>query len=177
MQTEKGIWFVFTYYLGKELKIKEEIDDIANQIDLEELYIPDYNKKTIIVVEEDIKDIKNKKLQLKERHDLFASYLFIKLKTKNYSKILEINNIIGYIGIAKDDEMNMLKAFLHMNDIVICDKEKEFNVGDEVVIKQGGLVCIKGTVVEANIGNGYAKILPPFFQKIIKVKISQLDYA
>jgi len=174
---QTNIWFVFTYYLGKEVKIKEEVDKIGVEINIDELFIPNYNKKIIEMIEEDIGEVKNKKLQLKERHELFASYLFIRLKDKNYSKLLDINNIIEYIGIAKDDEMAILKAYLDMDDIIICEHERVYNVGDEVVIKQGGLVCIKGTVVDANIGNGYAKILPPFFQKIIKVKISQLDYA
>jgi len=171
-----GNWLVFTYYIGKEFKIKEEIDRM-DDIDIKELFIPNYNKKTIEMIEEDIKEVKRKKLRLKERHELFESYLFVKLQSREYSKILNMNNIVEYIGIAKEEEMEILKAYLDMNDIIICDSEREFNVGDEVVIKQGGLICIKGIVVDANIGNGYAKILPPFFQKIIKVRISQLDYA
>lgn len=169
-------WLVFTYYLGKEFKIKEEIDKM-DYLYVKELFIPNFNKKTIEMIEEDIKEVKNKKMRLKERHELFENYLFVKLEDREYSKILNMNNIVEYIGIAKEEEMLILKAYLDMNDIIIHDSEKEFNVGDEVVIKQGGLICIKGTVVDANIGNGYAKILPPFFQKIIKVRISQLDYA
>jgi len=169
-------WFVFTYYLGKEFKLKEEIEKM-NDDSITEVFIPNYNKKTIEFIEEDIKEVKNKKLRLKERHELFESYLFVKLSYGDYSKILNTNNIIEYIGMAKDEEMQVLKAYLDLDDIIIRDSEHEFNVGDEVVIKQGGLICIKGTVIDANIGNGYAKILPPFFQKIIKVKISQLDYA
>ncbi len=169
-------WLVFTYYLGKEFKIKEEIDKM-DDLYVKELFIPNFDKKTIEMIEEDIKEVKNKKMRLKERHELFENYLFVKLEDREYSKILNMNNIVEYIGIAKEEEMRILKAYLDMNDIIIHDSEKEFNVGDEVVIKQGGLICIKGTVVDANIGNGYAKILPPFFQKIIKVRISQLDYA
>jgi len=169
-------WLVFTYYIGKESKIKKEIDKLDYE-DIKDVFIPNYNKQTIEMIEEDIKDVKNKKIRLKERHDLFESYLFIKIIGKDYSKILNFNNIVEYIGIAKESEMEILKAYLDPDDIIIRDSEKTFNVGDEVVIKQGGLICIKGVVVDANIGNGYAKILPPFFQKIIKVKLSQLDYA
>ncbi|MBC7536860.1 MAG: UpxY family transcription antiterminator [Ferruginibacter sp.] len=88
---------------------------------------------------------------------LFKGYVFVlpdDVKTWDIKSIAGIVNFVYWLGkpaVVKEEEINIIKKFLHeFDDVKVTDDKLVLN--DAVVIKQGLLMNYKGIVLEV-IGN------------------------
>ena len=85
---------------------------------------------------------------------LISCYIFVKITKAEYVRVLETENIQGFVRFAKnlisipENEIDLMKRVLGENWEVHAEKTT-FVKGDEVEIAVGNLIGLKGILVEA----------------------------
>lgn len=125
-----------------------------------------------LLLNKDLLDFKDVVIQ----SDL-SCYVFIRTtEIKNQANYL-VDGTLKFLGSKKEGPKKFTTEQIRKLDIsgVVLKKERpNFKKGDHVIIKKGDLSDIDGVVIE--VGKRILKIKPTYLQKIIKIKIQDVDY-
>jgi len=85
---------------------------------------------------------------------LISCYVFVKINLEEYVPVLETDNVLKFVKIAKElapiseEEIEILKRVVGDIELEVTVEPFKFEVGDKVEILRGSLAGIKGTLVE-----------------------------
>jgi len=112
---------------------------------------------------------------------LFNCYLFVKITKQEYITVLSTENVFRFIKFSKnllaipDKEIEIIKNVLGEN-IPVRVKENGFVEGDEVVIKNGSLIGVKGKLLEKRSkGNVLVELDQVGFTLQLTLDVSMLE--
>lgn len=115
---------------------------------------------------------------------LINCYVFVKIVKNEYVKVLETENVAGFVKFAKDlfaipeSEINILRRITLETDLEIEAVEGKFTEGDAVEISAGNLMGLRGRVVKVE---GKRKILVELsqlgFTLLITIDIAFLEHS
>jgi transcription antitermination factor NusG len=94
---------------------------------------------------------------------IFKGYIFLKVDEQKKWDIKRINGILNYVywlgkpAIIKENEINIIKKFLHeFQDVRV--EQVGFEVNQKVRIKQGVLMNYEGTLLQVSGNRAFVKI-------------------
>ena len=86
---------------------------------------------------------------------LLSCYVFVKISTKEYVRVLETQHVINYVKIRQNlvaipqQEIDLLKRVVgEFEDVTVA--QGEYNIGDQVEVVSGNLTGLKGHLVNIN---------------------------
>ena len=152
---KKSGWYILLVRQGFEVSIKNRL--LAKK---EELNIDD------VLVSDDL-----------------SSYIFINcvdINQNTYHSFLCFEGVIKFLGMKRVEGKNVPQQFSTKDINKLSEQPKPeqkttFQLGDQVKIKQGDLADIEGELVE--IGKRIVKIKPVIFQKIVRARIQDIEFA
>jgi len=137
LDTEVAKWFaVYTKY-KREKVIKKELEFKGVHV-----YLP-IQKLTRVYAS------KKKVVEM----PLISCYIFVKITKTEYIKVLETDNVVGFVKIAKnlisipEREIDIMKRIVG-EGIPVSAEPKTFVKGDQVEIVGGNLTGLQGTLVD-----------------------------
>jgi len=84
---------------------------------------------------------------------LLPGYCFVHISRKEYDKVLQTNNVVGYVrfdgkaAVIPDDQIYALKQMITQFDVEVDVSEKNFRKGKKIEIIAGPLMGIRGELI------------------------------
>ena len=97
---------------------------------------------------------KKKKVQL----PLISCYIFVKITKSEYLQVLQTDNVVNFVRIAKnlisipEREIEIMRKIVGEGIPVVAEPSSAFNKGDQVEIVGGNLTGLQGTLVDNHGG-------------------------
>jgi len=160
----RSMWFGMLVKMGKEANVKNAIGDI---LCLEDSVVPN--------------------IGLSCNHRDLAGYVLIKLimDVYSYNILLQLDYVYRFLGSINvegkniyylpqripEEQISNIKRYLNGHEV--HHEKKCFSIGDEIQIKSGDLINIKGKVISMN--DNYVNIMPQIatFSQVIKVPVEK----
>lgn len=170
-------WYVIHTQTGFENKVKTNLESRTQSQGLEQLM------GQILIPTEKVSEVKEGKKKISERK-FFPGYILVEMELTDESWYLIKNTpgISGFVGSGKHpipltaaDVDNILKQ---QEDKTIKPKPKiDFNVGENVRVKEGAFANFNGTIDEVNPHKGKLKVMVTIFgrQTPIEVEYWQVE--
>lgn len=184
-------WFMIHTYSGYEKKVKTDLDQKIEALGMKELVT------SILVPEEQSVELRRGKKKVISRK-LFPGYVMLEMFTTreeseegiNYSVdsdawyiIRNTNGVTGFVGVGSDpipmeeeEVKNIFRAIGYSEE----NSEKEdaelvavdFEVGDYVILLEGGFVDQKAKVSEINLENKKVKVMLDMFGRMTPIEVN-----
>ena len=84
---------------------------------------------------------------------LLPGYCFVNISRKEYDKVLQTNNVVGYIrfdgkaAVIPDEQIHALRQLISQFDVDVDVSDKNFKKGKKIEIVAGPLVGVKGELI------------------------------
>jgi transcriptional antiterminator NusG len=184
-----GKWYVIHSYAGFERKVKANIEQRKNTLEVEEdIY-------QIEVPMEDVVEIKNGQRKMVTRVRI-PGYVLVRmeLNEETWSVVRHTPGVTGFVGNAHnptplrfEEAFNMLKSLVEIKETVpakagaakgapaasrAIPAEVAFEVGETITIKAGSFAGLPGTISEIKPESGKLTVLVSLFERETPVELS-----
>ncbi|HET8927860.1 MAG TPA: transcription termination/antitermination protein NusG [Microbacterium sp.] len=184
-----GKWYVIHSYAGFERKVKANIEQRKNTLEVEEdIY-------QIEVPMEDVVEIKNGQRKMVTRVRI-PGYVLVRmeLNEETWSVVRHTPGVTGFVGNAHnptplrfEEAFNMLKSLVEIKETVpakagaakgapaasrAIPAEVDFEVGETITIKEGSFAGLPGTISEIKPESGKLTVLVSLFERETPVELS-----
>lgn len=184
-----GKWYVIHSYAGFERKVKANIEQRKNTLEVEEdIY-------QIEVPMEDVVEIKNGQRKMVTRVRI-PGYVLVRmeLNEETWSVVRHTPGVTGFVGNAHnptplrfEEAFNMLKSLVEVKETVpakagaakgspaaarAIPAEVDFEVGETITIKEGSFAGLPGTISEIKPESGKLTVLVSLFERETPVELS-----
>jgi transcription termination/antitermination protein NusG len=164
-------WYVVHTQTGAEKKAKANLEQRADTASLSHLI------DEVLIPTERVSEVKGGKKKISERK-FFPGYILIKMELTDESWYL-VKNTPGISGFIGSGRRPIALAENDVNDIVKNQDEKtqkpkpkvQFEMGENVRVKEGAFVNFNGTVDEVNPNKGKLKVMVSIFGRSTPVEL------
>jgi len=167
-------WYVLRTIGGKEKKVKEQIDNLINQADLQE-YVAQ-----VLIPTEKVYQIRNGKKISKERN-FFPGYVLIEanLVGEIPHMLKNLTNVIGFLGTKGDEPTPLRPSEVNrilgkVDELAESDEEitTPFYVGESVKVIDGPFNSFTGVIEEVNDEKKKLKVMVKIFGRKTPLELS-----
>ncbi len=184
-----GKWYVIHSYAGFERKVKANIEQRKNTLEVEEdIY-------QVEVPMEDVVEIKNGQRKMVTRVRI-PGYVLVRmeLNEETWSVVRHTPGVTGFVGNAHnptplrfEEAFNMLKSLVEIKETApakagavkgapaasrAIPAEVDFEVGETITIKEGSFAGLPGTISEIKPESGKLTVLVSLFERETPVELS-----
>ena len=184
-----GKWYVIHSYAGFERKVKANIEQRKNTLEVEEdIY-------QVEVPMEDVVEIKNGQRKMVTRVRI-PGYVLVRmeLNEETWSVVRHTPGVTGFVGNAHnptplrfEEAFNMLKSLVEVKETApakagaakgaqaasrAIPAEVDFEVGETITIKEGSFAGLPGTISEIKPESGKLTVLVSLFERETPVELS-----
>ena len=186
LRRRPGKWYVIHTYAGFERKVRENLNQRAQTMDVEDdIY-------EIQVPMEDVVEIKKGQRKMVSRVRI-PGYVMVRmnLNEDTWSVVRHTPGVTGFVGNAHNpvplrlnEAFEMLKSTVEMPSDAAgaaatksgADKqpitEVEFEIGETITIKEGSFEGLNGTITEINTASGKLTVLVSLFGRETPVELA-----
>ncbi|MDP0488985.1 MAG: transcription termination/antitermination protein NusG [Fusobacterium sp. JB019] len=187
-------WFMIHTYSGYEKKVKTDLEQKIEALSMDEIVTD------ILVPEEQSVELRRGKKKIISRK-LFPGYVMLNMYTTreeseegiNYKVdsdawyiIRNTNGVTGFVGVGSDPipmEDEEVENIFRVIGYSLENSENEdselvavdFELGDYVVLLDGGFINQKGKVAEINLENKKVKVMVEMFGRMTPVEVNITD--
>jgi transcriptional antiterminator NusG len=167
-------WYVLRTIGGKEKKVKEQIDNLINQAELQE-YVAQ-----VLIPTEKVYQIRNGKKISKERN-FFPGYVLIEanLVGEIPHMLKNLTNVIGFLGTKGDEPTPLRPSEVNrilgkVDELAESDEEitTPFYVGESVKVIDGPFNSFTGIIEEVNDEKKKLKVMVKIFGRKTPLELS-----
>ena len=183
-----GKWYVIHSYAGFERKVKANIEQRKNSLEVEEdIY-------QVEVPMEDVVEIKNGQRKMVNRVRI-PGYVLVRMELNEdtWSVVRHTPGVTGFVGNAHnptplrfEEAFNMLKSLVQVTEAAPAKgaakgsatqaraviTEVDFEIGETITIKSGSFEGLPGTISEINPAAGKLTVLVSLFERETPVELS-----
>ncbi|WP_431803047.1 transcription termination/antitermination protein NusG [Microbacterium sp. bgisy203] len=183
-----GKWYVIHSYAGFERKVKANIEQRKNTLEVEEdIY-------QVEVPMEDVVEIKNGQRKMVTRVRI-PGYVLVRMELNEdtWSVVRHTPGVTGFVGNAHnptplrfEEAFNMLKSLVQVAEVAPAKgaakgsstqarsviTEVDFEVGETITIKEGSFAGLPGTISEIDAQRGKLTVLVSLFERETPVELS-----
>ena len=184
-----GKWYVIHSYAGFERKVKANIEQRKNTLEVEEdIY-------QVEVPMEDVVEIKNGQRKMVTRVRI-PGYVLVRMELNEdtWSVVRHTPGVTGFVGNAHnptplrfEEAFNMLKALVQVTETAPAKggaakgsatpvrnviTEVDFEIGETITIKEGSFAGLPGTISEIKPESGKLTVLVSLFERETPVELS-----
>jgi len=184
-----GKWYVIHSYAGFERKVKANIEQRKNSLEVEEdIY-------QVEVPMEDVVEIKNGQRKMVNRVRI-PGYVLVRMELNEdtWSVVRHTPGVTGFVGNAHnptplrfDEAFNMLKSLVEVKETApakggaakgapvaqrVIPAEVDFEAGETITIKEGSFAGLPGTISEIKPESGKLTVLVSLFERETPVELS-----
>ncbi len=184
-----GKWYVIHSYAGFERKVKANIEQRKNTLEVEEdIY-------QVEVPMEDVVEIKNGQRKMVTRVRI-PGYVLVRMELNEdtWSVVRHTPGVTGFVGNAHnptplrfEEAFNMLKSLVEIKDVApakggaakgsatqarAIPAEVDFEIGETITIKEGSFAGLPGTISEIKPESGKLTVLVSLFERETPVELS-----
>ena len=184
-----GKWYVIHSYAGFERKVKANIEQRKNTLEVEEdIY-------QVEVPMEDVVEIKNGQRKMVTRVRI-PGYVLVRMELNEdtWSVVRHTPGVTGFVGNAHnptplrfEEAFNMLKSLVEVKEVApakgsaakgsatqarAIPAEVDFEVGETITIKDGSFAGLPGTISEIKPESGKLTVLVSLFERETPVELS-----
>ena len=183
-----GKWYVIHSYAGFERKVKANIEQRKNSLEVEEdIY-------QVEVPMEDVVEIKNGQRKMVNRVRI-PGYVLVRMELNEdtWSVVRHTPGVTGFVGNAHnptplrfEEAFNMLKSLVQVAEAAPVKgaakgsatqarsiiTEVDFEVGETITIKEGSFAGLPGTISEIDAQRGKLTVLVSLFERETPVELS-----
>ncbi len=183
-----GKWFVIHSYAGFERKVKANIEQRKNSLEVEEdIY-------QVEVPMEDVVEIKNGQRKMVTRVRI-PGYVLVRMELNEdtWSVVRHTPGVTGFVGNAHnptplrfEEAFNMLKSLVQVAEVAPAKggakgaatqsrsviTEVDFEVGETITIKEGSFAGLPGSISEIKPESGKLTVLVSLFERETPVELS-----
>lgn len=183
-----GKWFVIHSYAGFERKVKANIEQRKNSLEVEEdIY-------QVEVPMEDVVEIKNGQRKMVTRVRI-PGYVLVRMELNEdtWSVVRHTPGVTGFVGNAHnptplrfEEAFNMLKSLVQVAEVAPVKgggkgsatqarsviTEVDFEVGETITIKEGSFAGLPGSISEIKPESGKLTVLVSLFERETPVELS-----
>ncbi len=184
-----GKWYVIHSYAGFERKVKANIEQRKNTLEVEDdIY-------QIEVPMEDVVEIKNGQRKMVTRVRI-PGYVLVRMELNEdtWSVVRHTPGVTGFVGNAHnptplrfEEAFNMLKSLVEVKEVATTKAgavkkgqpaaarivaEVDFEVGETITIKEGSFAGLPGTISEIKPESGKLTVLVSLFERETPVELS-----
>lgn len=183
-----GKWFVIHSYAGFERKVKANIEQRKNTLEVEEdIY-------QVEVPMEDVVEIKNGQRKMVTRVRI-PGYVLVRMELNEdtWSVVRHTPGVTGFVGNAHnptplrfEEAFNMLKSLVEVKEVATAKgsakgsatqarsivTEVDFEVGETITIKEGSFAGLPGSISEIKPESGKLTVLVSLFERETPVELS-----
>ncbi len=168
-------WFAIHTYSGYENKVKDNLEKRAESMNME-----DYIFRVLVPMEDEIqiKDGRKKIIQRK----VFPGYVLVEMIMTDHSwyVVRNTSGVTGFVGAGNkpvplhEHEVN---ALLQQMGVIENKFKVQFNVGENVRVKEGPFENLVGSVEEIYADKGKMKVSVSMFgrETPVEVEFSQVE--
>ena len=168
-------WFAIHTYSGYENKVKDNLEKRAKSMNME-----DYIFRVLVPMEDEIqiKDGRKKIIQRK----VFPGYVLVEMIMTDHSwyVVRNTSGVTGFVGAGNkpvplhEHEVN---ALLQQMGVIENKFKVQFNVGENVRVKEGPFENLVGSVEEIYADKGKMKVSVSMFgrETPVEVEFSQVE--
>ena len=184
-----GKWYVIHSYAGFERKVKANIEQRKNSLEVEEdIY-------QVEVPMEDVVEIKNGQRKMVTRVRI-PGYVLVRMELNEdtWSVVRHTPGVTGFVGNAHnptplrfEEAFSMLKSLVEVKDIPTAKAvtakggtavarplaaEVDFEIGETITIKEGSFAGLPGSISEIKPESGKLTVLVSLFERETPVELS-----
>ncbi|MGB4779606.1 transcription termination/antitermination protein NusG [Microbacterium sp.] len=184
-----GKWYVIHSYAGFERKVKANIEQRKNSLEVEEdIY-------QVEVPMEDVVEIKNGQRKMVTRVRI-PGYVLVRMELNEdtWSVVRHTPGVTGFVGNAHnptplrfEEAFNMLKSLVQVTETAPAKgaaakgsatqtrsvvTEVDFEIGETITIKEGSFAGLPGTISEIKPESGKLTVLVSLFERETPVELS-----
>lgn len=183
-----GKWYVLHSYAGFERKVKANIEQRKNSLEVEEdIY-------QVEVPMEDVVEIKNGQRKMVTRVRI-PGYVLVRMELNEdtWSVVRHTPGVTGFVGNAHnptplrfEEAFNMLKSLVQVAEVAPAKgsakgsatqqrsviTEVDFEVGETITIKEGSFAGLPGSISEIDAQRGKLTVLVSLFERETPVELS-----
>lgn len=184
-----GKWYVIHSYAGFERKVKANIEQRKNSLEVEEdIY-------QVEVPMEDVVEIKNGQRKMVNRVRI-PGYVLVRMELNEdtWSVVRHTPGVTGFVGNAHnptplrfEEAFNMLKSLVQVTETAPAKggaakgtaapsrnviTEVDFEVGETITIKEGSFAGLPGSISEIKPESGKLTVLVSLFERETPVELS-----
>ncbi len=164
-------WYVIHTQTGVEGKVKSNLESRAQSAGLSHLI------QQILIPTEKVSEVKGGKKKISERK-FFPGYILVQMELTDDSWYL-VKNTPGVSGFVGSGKKPIPLAETDIQNIIHQQEEKtakpkpkvEFEVGENVRVKEGAFSNFNGTVEELNPNRGKLKVMVSIFGRATPVEL------
>lgn len=183
-----GKWYVIHSYAGFERKVKANIEQRKNSLEVEEdIY-------QVEVPMEDVVEIKNGQRKMVNRVRI-PGYVLVRMELNEdtWSVVRHTPGVTGFVGNAHnptplrfEEAFNMLKSLVQVAEVAPVKgaakgsatqarsviTEVDFEIGETITIKEGSFAGLPGSISEIKPESGKLTVLVSLFERETPVELS-----
>ena len=183
-----GKWYVIHSYAGFERKVKANIEQRKNSLEVEEdIY-------QVEVPMEDVVEIKNGQRKMVNRVRI-PGYVLVRMELNEdtWSVVRHTPGVTGFVGNAHnptplrfEEAFNMLKSLVQVTEAAPAKgaakgsatqaraviTEVDFEIGSTITIKEGSFAGLPGSISEIDAQRGKLTVLVSLFERETPVELS-----
>ena len=183
-----GKWYVIHTYAGFERKVKANIEQRKNSLEVEEdIY-------QVEVPMEDVVEIKNGQRKMVNRVRI-PGYVLVRMELNEdtWSVVRHTPGVTGFVGNAHnptplrfEEAFNMLKSLVQVTEAAPAKgaakgsatqaraviTEVDFEIGETITIKEGSFAGLPGSISEIDAQRGKLTVLVSLFERETPVELS-----
>lgn len=184
-----GKWYVIHSYAGFERKVKANIEQRKNTLEVEEeIY-------QVEVPMEDVVEIKNGQRKMVTRVRI-PGYVLVRMELNEdtWSVVRHTPGVTGFVGNAHnptplrfEEAFNMLKSLVQVTEVAPSKAgaakgsatqarsvitEVDFEIGETITIKEGSFAGLPGSISEIKPESGKLTVLVSLFERETPVELS-----
>lgn len=183
-----GKWYVIHSYAGFERKVKANIEQRKNTLEVEEdIY-------QVEVPMEDVVEIKNGQRKMVTRVRI-PGYVLVRMELNEdtWSVVRHTPGVTGFVGNAHnptplrfEEAFNMLRSLVQVAEVAPAKgaakgsatqarsvvTEVDFEIGETITIKEGSFAGLPGTISEIKPESGKLTVLVSLFERETPVELS-----
>ncbi len=183
-----GKWYVIHSYAGFERKVKANIEQRKNSLEVEEdIY-------QVEVPMEDVVEIKNGQRKMVNRVRI-PGYVLVRMELNEdtWSVVRHTPGVTGFVGNAHnptplrfEEAFNMLKSLVQVTEAAPVKgaakgsatqaraviTEVDFEIGETITIKEGSFAGLPGSISEIDAQRGKLTVLVSLFERETPVELS-----
>ncbi len=183
-----GKWYVIHSYAGFERKVKANIEQRKNSLEVEEdIY-------QVEVPMEDVVEIKNGQRKMVTRVRI-PGYVLVRMELNEdtWSVVRHTPGVTGFVGNAHnptplrfEEAFNMLKSLVQVTEAAPAKgaakgsatqaraviTEVDFEIGETITIKEGSFAGLPGSISEIDAQRGKLTVLVSLFERETPVELS-----
>jgi transcriptional antiterminator NusG len=183
-----GKWYVIHSYAGFERKVKANIEQRKNSLEVEEdIY-------QVEVPMEDVVEIKNGQRKMVNRVRI-PGYVLVRMELNEdtWSVVRHTPGVTGFVGNAHnptplrfEEAFNMLKSLVQVAEVAPAKgsakgsatqarsviTEVDFEIGETITIKEGSFAGLPGSISEIKPESGKLTVLVSLFERETPVELS-----